>query len=118
MQNKIIRFVFTLFFISAALYSESTVVKIPVIGYKNFLSRTDSGTVTGYAYEYLKQIQQYTGWKYEVIEMTFSDASAALTKGLIDVLPGNQYTPERAAVWDYSALSMVEDGTVLCVLSG
>ncbi|MDD3412357.1 MAG: ATP-binding protein, partial [Eubacteriales bacterium] len=33
-------------------------------------------------------------------------------------LPGNQYSDERAQLWDFSARDMGEGGTVLCVLPG
>jgi ABC-type amino acid transport substrate-binding protein len=91
-------------------------VRVAVIDYPNYLTMKEDGSVFGYAYEYLTNIQHYTGWKYEFVEMSFADASAALSDGEIDLLAGNQYTPERAQLWDYSERNMGEGGTVLCVM--
>ncbi|MDD3411406.1 MAG: transporter substrate-binding domain-containing protein, partial [Eubacteriales bacterium] len=93
-------------------------VRVAVIDYPNYLQQESDGTVGGYAYEYLYDLQRMTGWKYQFIEMSFAEATEALTKGEIDLLPGNQYSDERAQLWDFSARDMGEGGTVLCVLPG
>lgn len=91
-------------------------VRVAVIDYPNYLQMHEDGSVSGYAYEYLQAIRQHTGWKYEFIEMSFADATNALAAGEIDLLPGNQFTPDRAEVFDFSARDMGEGGTVLCVM--
>lgn len=92
------------------------VVRVGVIDYPNYIQMNDDGSVSGYAYEYLRDIQKFTGWKYEYVEMKFADATAALAAGEIDILPGNQYTDERAKLYDFSKRDMGEGGTVLCVM--
>lgn len=92
------------------------VVKVAVIDYPNYLMMEEDGSVSGYAYEYLMEIQKHTGWKFDFIEMSFADATRALTSGEIDILAGNQYTEGRAKLWDYSKRDMGESGTVLCTL--
>ena len=90
-------------------------VRVAVIDYPNYIQMTSDGSVSGYAYEYLLEIQKYTNWNYDFIEMSFTDASNALENGTIDLVAGNQYTAARAERWDYSARDMGEGGTVLCV---
>lgn len=100
------------------LAAEGETVRVAVIDYPNFINIEQDGSVYGYAYEYLMDIQRHTGWNYEFIEMSFSDASRALQAGEIDLLAGSQYTPERAELWLYSAESMGEGGTILCAMPG
>lgn len=132
MESKLLkRAVFALcfffVFISGAVYvqaaskaaessdSDYQSVRVAVIGYPNYLSMDRKGAVSGYAYEYLMEIANYTDWEYEFIEMPFSDALIAISKGEIDLLAGNQYTQERAGLMDFSARDMGESGTILCV---
>ena len=96
--------------------ADEEIVKVGVIDYPNYLMMHQDGTVTGYAMEYLEEIQKYTNWKYEFVEMSLNDAYKALAERTIDILPGNQYTASRAALYDYSTLSMGDDSTVLCVM--
>lgn len=91
-------------------------VRVAVINYPNYIQKNPNGTISGYAYEYLKTLQKYTGWKYEFIEMSFAEASKALEKGEIDLLAGNQRTPEREAMYNFSSRSMGEGGSVLCIM--
>ena len=86
--------------------SETEVVRVAVIGYPYYITMDDSGNVSGYAYEYLMDISKYTGWKYEFTAMSFSTATVALADGKIDILPGNQYTADRAELWDYAERDM------------
>lgn len=96
--------------------ADDEVVKVGVIDYPNYLMMNPDGTVTGYAMEYLEEIQKYTNWEYEFVELSLSEAYDALASGKIDILPGNQYTATRATLYDYSTLSMGDDSTVLCVM--
>lgn len=99
-----------------SLAADTRRVRVAVIDYPNFLQMQDDGTVSGYAYEYLQTIRSYTGWEYQFVEMSFTDASNALAAGEIDLLAGSQYTAQRAAEYDFSSRDMGEGGTVLCVL--
>lgn len=94
--------------------TQSETVRVAVIDYPNFLNTEKDGSFYGYAYEYLMDIQKYTDWNYDFVEMSFSDASDALAKGEIDLVAGTQYSEERASKWLYSNESMSEGGTILC----
>jgi signal transduction histidine kinase/ActR/RegA family two-component response regulator len=95
---------------------EGETVRVAVIDYPNYIQMDRSGNVSGYAYEYLMQIAQYTGWNYEFVEMSLAEANEALKTGEIDILVGCQYTEARSAFYDFSEQSMGEGGTVLVTL--
>lgn len=100
---------------ASAQESKEKTVKVAVLDYPNFLEFDESGDAKGYACQYLYKISLYTGWKYEYIKMSFSDAEKALENGEIDIVPGSQYTKERAQLYDYSSNDMGENNSVLCV---
>lgn len=60
------------------------------------------GHVSGYDYEYLKAISQYTGWKYEFVQGTWNECLSRLEKGEIDILGCVDYSKERAEKINFS----------------
>ncbi|MGN0587157.1 MAG: transporter substrate-binding domain-containing protein [Oscillospiraceae bacterium] len=107
---------FTLYVLPMAAYAdEGKTVRVAMLEYPNYISTGDDGEPYGYACEYLDEIANYTGWTYEYVPVTFSEALEMLEKGEIDIVPGSQYTPERAEKYDYSDLAMGVGGTVICV---
>jgi len=50
---------------------------------------------SGYAYEYLARISDYTAWKYEYVYGEWADLYEKLKSGQIDVLAGVSITEER-----------------------
>ena len=90
------------------------VVKVAVSDYPNYLSFDDGNNVSGYAYEYLQRISQYTHWQYEFIPMTFEESMLALEKGTIDLVPGVQSTEKRKKIYDFSTLYIGSGTTILC----
>ena len=61
---------------------------------------------SGYSYEYLQDVANYTGWEYEYVSGGWSDLYDALLSGEIDLLAGLSYTEERAALLNYPAFEM------------
>ena len=94
---------------------ESPKIKVAMLEYPNFMDWNEDGDPSGFACDYLTKISRYTGWDYEYISMSFSDAEKALEKGEIDILPGSQYTKERASRYAYGEYSMTSNSNVLCV---
>ncbi len=90
------------------------IVRVAVQDYPNYLTALDNGRITGYAYEYLKEIQKYTGWKYEYVQMPFSDAEQAIYNGEIDIMVGCQKTEERMERCNFSEKNMGEGSILLC----
>ncbi len=61
---------------------------------------------SGYSYEYLQAVANYTGWEYEYVSGGWSELYNALLNGDIDVLPGVSRTAEREAVVNYPNYEM------------
>lgn len=107
---------FILYVLPCGAYAdEEKTVRVAMLEYPYYISTDENGEPYGYACEYLDEIAKYTGWKYEYVPVTFSEATTMLESGTLDIVPGSQYTPERAEKYDYSAISMGSGGTVLCV---
>lgn len=94
---------------------ENPKIKVAMLEYPNFMDWDENGEPSGFACDYLTKISRYTGWEYEYISMSFSEAEKALEKGEIDILPGSQYTDERASRYAYGEYSMTSNSNVLCV---
>lgn len=62
-------------------------------GYMNI---EENGRLSGYNYEYLQAISQYTGWKYEFVIDSFENLYDRLIKGEVDIIGSVFYAHERA----------------------
>lgn len=80
-------------------------VGFPIQG--GLTEKDENGNYSGYTYEYLQEIAQYTGWEYEFVEVSgnlnevLMKMLDMLSKGEIDLLGGmtkNEYTQEQ---WDF-----------------
>ena len=60
------------------------------------------GNPSGYNYEYLQAIAQYTGWNYEFVPATFDQCIEMLKNGDVDIVGGLVNTAERAQVMDFT----------------
>ena len=70
-------------------------------------------TPSGYDYEYLQAISQYTNWEYAYVKGTWAECFEWLKNGEIDLLNVVNKTPEREKIFDYSYTSA---GTEMCCL--
>ncbi len=61
---------------------------------------------SGYSYEYLQDVANYTGWEYEYVSGSWSELYDALVNGEIDLLAGLSFTEERASLVNYPAYEM------------
>lgn len=85
------------------------------------LSECDGeGGYSGYTYEYLLEIAQYTGWEYEFVQIpgdineSLSAMLEMLEDGELDLMGGIMYSEGMAGLYDYAGHSY---GTVYTVLS-
>lgn len=104
--------------ISSESHAQQEKIRVAVFNYENFMTEKPDGTMTGYAYDYLMKIAEYTGWEYEYVHLTLSDALKKLDSGEIDMIPGIQDVPDIYAQYDLSKHSLEIGGTMLCVLQG
>lgn len=78
------------------------------------------GIYSGYTYEYLLEIAQYTGWEYEFVQIpgdineSLSAMLEMLKDGELDLMGGIMYSEGMAKQYDYAGYSY---GTVHTVLS-
>lgn len=120
--NKII-LIFGIFLICFSVQAkciqakENNVIRVGYPIVEGFTEIKD-GVYSGYAYEYLMEIAKYTGWEYEFVEMSLSDAMNELKAGNIDIVGGmfkNDQTsklfdfPEQNSGYTYTTLSVLKD---------
>ena len=98
---------------------ENRVIKVGYPIVEGF-TEVENGIYSGYAFEYLFEIAKYTGWQYEFIEMSLSDALSKLQSGEIDIVGGmlkNEKSseifsfPELNSGYTYSILATLESNT-------
>ncbi|MEG0874459.1 MAG: transporter substrate-binding domain-containing protein [Clostridiales bacterium] len=76
------------------------------------LSEVDkNGNYSGYTYEYLQEIAQYTGWEYEFVQLSGS-TNEVLTKmydmlktGDLDIIGSTNYSEDLDKIYDYPILN-------------
>ena len=67
---------------------------------------TENDRKSGYSYEYLQGVSNYTGWEYEYVYGGWSELYDAFISGDIDLLAGLSYTEERAPLMNYPGYEM------------
>lgn len=78
------------------------VVKVGYFSDGNFMGGASQGAVkSGYGYEYLQAVANYTGWRYEYVYGSWSELYKKLLSGDIDLMTDVSYTPERAGLINY-----------------
>lgn len=70
---------------------------------------TDDAEKSGYSYEYLSRIADYTDWKYEYVYGEWAELLEKLETGEIDLLAGVSKTEERAKYMLYPKYAMGTD---------
>ncbi|MBR2215021.1 MAG: transporter substrate-binding domain-containing protein [Selenomonadaceae bacterium] len=114
--NPIIRTVscFLIFLLFSALLapnisakaSESRVVRVGWYNADHFQEGEGAKQKSGYSYEYLQSVSNYTGWEYEYVSGGWSKLYDAFLRGDIDLLAGVSYTEERAGLMNYPGYEM------------
>lgn len=102
----IIYFSFSIITFPANTAAESNTIKIGYIDYTGFIDKKPDGSYSGYGVDYLTQISQITGWKYEFIYDSWDNQLKNLKEGSIDFLCHAQITPERQKDYLFSKNSI------------
>lgn len=86
----------------------------------------ENGIYSGYTYEYLQEIAQYTGWEYEFVKLSgtqnevLTKMYSMLEKGELDLMGSTNYSEELDKIYDYplsnygsvsSTLEVLEENT-------
>lgn len=87
---------------------ESLVVRVGYPIQNGLTGKDEDGRYSGYTYEYLQMISQYTGFEYEFIEVPGDENEQIMTllemleNGEIDVLGSMAYDESMAEIFDYA----------------
>lgn len=94
-------------------------VAYPIQG--GLTEKDKQGNYSGYSYDYLQEIAQYTGWNYEFVEVE-GDINTSLTKlmdmlnkGEVDLMGGMVYNDQLAETYDYPGYAYGTAYNTLCV---
>lgn len=105
---------------------EARVIKVGYPIQEGLTEKSQDGEYIGYTVDYLKEIQKYTGWKYEFVEVEgtldeqLTQLLEMLQRGEIDILGAMLHTEAVAELFDYpgygygmayTTLEVAEDNT-------
>ena len=99
--------------------AEKRVVRVGFPEQAGLTEIAEDGTRSGYTYDYLQEVAQYTGWEFEYVDYEGTDdeqISAALDDlmaGRIDVLGAMSYSKDLEELFDYPVHSYGHTYTVL-----
>ena len=89
------------------LPNQGKVVRVGYFSDGNFMiGASDTAVKSGYGYEYLQAVSNYTGWRYEYVYGSWSELYKKLLSGDIDIMTDVSYTPERAEQLNYPKAAM------------
>lgn len=107
---------------TAQTYDNGTTVKIGYFRFPGYHMVDSRGMKSGYGFEYMQYIRNYTGWNYEYIgeneELYWHDMLEMLADGRIDIVTSASKTPEREALFAFSTLPMGAKSTIVTVKAG
>ena len=106
--------------------NSSKVIRVAYPIQEGLTEKDEQGNYSGYTYDYLQEIAQYTGWEYEFVEVE-GEANEVLTRmlsmlqsGEVDILGSLSKNEQTEALFDfpeygygnsYINLSVTEDNT-------
>lgn len=91
------------------------VIRVGYYDYGGYLDCDVNGDYSGYGYEYLEEIANYTGWDYQFVHGTWQELLRKLADGEIDLLGPAEFTKERSLLFDYSKYDCGTEYTALFV---
>lgn len=100
--------------------SSDHVVRVGFFSFDGYHMTDSLGKRSGYGYEYLQQMKNYTDWTFEYVgyDKGWGEMQDMLQNGQIDLLSSAQKTPEREAVFAFSDLPIGTSHTIFTVKAG
>ncbi len=95
--------------------SDRKIVRVGYYPIRGYFEYDSEGRRTGYGYEYLQQIADYTGWKYQFIDCDLASCQEKLQNGEIDLLAPFLYTKEQEAKFEFSKTNIGSSYGILSV---
>ena len=105
------------FLIPLSAKTTSRTIKVGWQIVNGFQDLDESGNPTGYNFEYLSKISQYTGWKYEYVSGTMAELVNKIETGEIDLLGGVAFSEERTKIMNYCSYPTISSFLSLLVKS-
>lgn len=79
-------------------------IKVGLPAVKGMSGYNEKGKPCGYIYDYLIEIQKYTGWKYEFIDGELNELKEKLKNGDIDLMGVYYYNSQALETYELSSL--------------
>ncbi|MEA5060301.1 MAG: EAL domain-containing protein [Candidatus Pelethousia sp.] len=100
-------------FPAKALADQNKVVKVGAFFYAGDLDAGVDDSYIGYVFDYLREISQYTGWRYEFVNASWNQCFTMLREGEIDLMAPVGKMAEREAMYAFSQLPMASGSCAL-----
>lgn len=88
--------------VQAAKATQKDVVRVGYVEIPGYFEQGIGGVYSGYQYDLLKEIAQYTGWEYEFIEAPLEKCHSMLEYGEIDIFGPMIKNEAREQKFDFS----------------
>ncbi|MHC1773643.1 MAG: EAL domain-containing protein [Flexilinea sp.] len=112
----IIPFVLMLSFSLLTFASIPRTIKVGYFLLENFQELDNQGVYSGYSYDYLQKLTQYTGWEYDFVNCDIGTCRDMLTSGEIDLLNYVGKNSETDSLYDFSNQPTGTEYDILSVL--
>ncbi len=113
---------YVFFPITAHAQQEKNTIRVAYPIQSGLTAMDEQGDYSGYTYEYLQEIAQYTGWDLEFVRFDgtldeqLSKSLEAVRTGEVDIMGGIIHNEQLAAVYDYPSYNYGTSYTTLNVL--
>jgi len=91
-------------------------VRVGYFLHEGYQNKSADGIYSGYGYDYLQKISEYTGMQYEFVEGSWAECCQWLQDGTIDMMGFMLKTREREAIYNFPDWNCGYNTTKLLVL--
>lgn len=91
-------------FMGTVSYARTKTIRVGYFEFDNYYEIDNVGDLSGYGYEYLQELLEYTDWEYEYVFASWEECLKMAETGEIDILGFAVKTEYRQSVYEYSDL--------------